>query len=313
MRPPDDYIRQVTFSEAVQGVDGATFTLRTGAAPNVAADVTGAGDTWTLNPRDSLQENTQYTAQLTGGLAAIRDAAGNALADASWSFRTRGDTTAPAVTDRSPASGATGVPVAGVVHVTFSEEVVGVDQATFLLERASTGAEVPAAVLQRATNRWTLIPAENLRQEIRYTVVLLGGPGQVRDLAGNALADTEWSFTTAGGEEEPGDDVRRPRVVNESPRDGATGVSRFTDVRAHFSEAVRGVNTRTFRITTRRGAVVGADVFRTRRSNRWVLDPERRLARGTRYFAVLRGAGTGIEDAAGNSLATTRWSFRTSR
>ena len=103
-----------------------------------------------------------------------------------------------------------------------------------------------------------------------------------------------------------------PELVSESPRDGATGVSRFTDVLARFSEAVFGVNTRTFRLfDTRRGFFVPAEVFRSAGSSRWVLDPDRRLARQTRYVAVLRGRGNGIEDAAGNALLSTRWSFRT--
>jgi hypothetical protein len=209
----------------------------------------------------------------------------------------------------SPEAGAIEVPIGASVTADFNETVQGVDPTTFTLR---TGITNVSADVTRFGTTWTLNPRGSLEEDTRYTA-RLAGEG-ITDAAGNVFPGTTWSFRTAGGEEEePGDDVRRPRVVNESPRDGATGVSRFTDVRAHFSEAVRGVNTRTFRITTRRGAVVGADVFRTRRSNRWVLDPHRRLARGTRYFAVLRGAGTGIEDAAGNSLATTRWSFRTSR
>jgi len=42
----------------------------------------------TLNPNATLAANTKYTVTLTGGPAAIRDAAGNPLATTTWSFTT---------------------------------------------------------------------------------------------------------------------------------------------------------------------------------------------------------------------------------
>ena len=183
-----------------------------------------------------------------------------------------------------------------------------------MLFRSSTGTEVPAIVFRRNdSDQWTLRPDNRLRQGARYTVELWGGRFGIRDLSGNTLFDTDWSFTTGGGIARD-DDFRRPRVVDEFPRDGATGVSRFTDVRAHFSEAVRGVTTRTFRLLNARTRdFVAAEVFRTGGSNRWVLEPDTRLARATRYVVVLRGGGVSIRDLAGNRLFTTTWSFRTHR
>jgi hypothetical protein len=103
-------------------------------------------------------------------------------------------------------------------------------------------------------------------------------------------------------------------VIDEFPRDGATGVSRFTDVRVHFNESVRGVTRRSFQLfNTNTRRFVFADVFRSGSSRRWVLEPDGRLARGTRYIAVLRGGSSGIRDLAGNRLDTTTWGFRTSR
>lgn len=307
-----------TFSEDVQGVDETTFTLRAGAA-DVAANVVPSGvNRWVLNPLDALQPGTQYTVRLTGGPAAIRDQAGNALADTSWVFRTAGDAGEPGgdvrdprVTDRAPRPGATGVAVDGVVTVTFNESVQGVDESTFVLERGSFGNEVPAIVFRRGdSNRWTLSPDDNLRRNTRYTVLLFGGPGEIRDLAGNPLADTEWSFSTRNR----ADDNFGPEVVSRSPRPGASGVSRRTDLRVTFSESVRRVNEDTFVLTdTRTGRDVGGFVFRSRDFRHWALDPDRTLRRGTRYEVTLQGGRFGITDLDGNRLRSTTWSFRTGR
>jgi hypothetical protein len=73
------------------------------------------------------QVSRQYTATLTGGPAAIRDAADNALATTSWSFTTaQAGNPAPTVTARTPVTNATSVPVANNVTATFSEAVQGV-------------------------------------------------------------------------------------------------------------------------------------------------------------------------------------------
>lgn len=200
------------------------------------------------------------------------------------------------------------------VIATFSESVRGVDEDTFTLTRSSTGTEVPAFVFSRGeSDRWVLSPDDRLRTGTGYTVTLEGGRFGIRDRNGNELFDTEWSFTTAGDRNDRDDDVSRPRVVAKWPRDGATNVSRLTDVRVRFSEAVRGVHSRAFKlIDTRTGSAVSAEIFRNGRSNRWALDPDRRLARGTRYLVLLRGGFSGVRDLAGNRLFSTTWTFRTS-
>ncbi len=101
-------------------------------------------------------------------------------------------------------------------------------------------------------------------------------------------------------------------MVDEFPRAGSTGVSRFTDVAVRFSEGVRGVNRGTFELfNTRTRNFVFANVFRQGSSRSWLLEPGRRLARFTRYTVVVRGGSGGIRDFAGNRLFTTTWSFRT--
>ena len=109
-----------TFSETVQGVSGTTFTLKPGTATSTATPVTAtvtyvdANHVASLKPSAALVANTAYTATLTGGASAIRDAANNPLATVSWTFTTAAaappaDTTAPTLTTRSPSSNSTSV------------------------------------------------------------------------------------------------------------------------------------------------------------------------------------------------------------
>lgn len=81
-----------TFAEPVEGLDGASFTLRAdGATTDVAATVTHDATTGvvTLDPAADLEANTRYTATLT----ALRGTTGNPLPTTSWSFTTGGPAT----------------------------------------------------------------------------------------------------------------------------------------------------------------------------------------------------------------------------
>ena len=78
-----------TFSEAVQGVSGTTFTLKAGSTAVAAqADYDATSRVATLTPSAPLAANTQYTATLTGGASAIKGATGTPLATVSWTFTT---------------------------------------------------------------------------------------------------------------------------------------------------------------------------------------------------------------------------------
>lgn len=300
----------VMFDVAATGVNATSFTLAPSGGAPVAASVTAnATDTsFTLDPTADLQHGTTYTATLS---SAIVDVDGRAFLGTSWQFTTATatpvDTTAPTVISRSPGVGAIGVAALQTVTVEFSEEVQGVNEFTFTLQR-NTGATVPAAVFRRgATNRWSLNPDDPLADNARFTVRLDGGPAAIRDLAGNALADTSWSFRTGGGVDTVG-----PQVLSRFPRPGEVGVNRFSDVRVRFSEAVRGVDTDTFILTnTRTGNDVRATVTQLGGSRQWVLEPNRALRAGTRYVARLFGGAAGIQDVNGNALRTTTWTFRT--
>jgi len=185
-----------TFGAAVQGVSAGTFVLRNAAGSTIAATVTynATTTTATLDPAANLAPDASYTATLTGGTSAIRDAAGTPLASTSWTFTTG---PAPTVTSYSPGSNALLVRRSSNISATFSEAVQGVGTTTFTLKNSATGAVVAAPAYRNGTtNQWILDPQEPLAAKTRYTVTLAGGTAGIRDLAGNPLAGRSWQFTT---------------------------------------------------------------------------------------------------------------------
>ena len=185
-----------TFSTAMQGISGSTFVLRGPGGTVVPAAVTYSATTRTatLNPAANLANDAKYTATLTGGAAAVRDAAGTPLATTSWTFTTG---PAPVITAMTPRAGAKLVRRSSNIAVTFSEAIQGASTATVTLKNAATGAKVTATVSRNGTtNQWILNPSANLASRTNYTVSVTGGATAVRDLAGNPLKSASWTFTT---------------------------------------------------------------------------------------------------------------------
>jgi methionine-rich copper-binding protein CopC len=225
------------------------------------------------------------------------------------------DTTAPSVSARTPAAGATGVAVASAVTVTFSEPIdpTTVSTGTFAL-RDAQGAAVPASVsYNAATAVATLVPSAALLPSSTYTATVRGGAVDpvIKDVAGNRLpADSTWSFTTAAVDTTP------PTVTATSPANAATGISRTANITVTFSEAMNSatINTSTFELRTPAGAVVPAVVTYSATNRRATLNPNPTLTALTTYTVVVRGGAQEprVKDAAGNALAVDRtWSFTT--
>jgi hypothetical protein len=185
----------LTFSEPVVGVSGTTFVLTTPSGKVVPATVSYNATTRvaTLNPTANLPPDIRFTASMTGGTTAVRDRAGNPLPSTTWAFTTG---PAPTVSSRYPASGQTGISRTANVAAVFSEAVQGVSTTTATL-RSSAGTAVAAVVTYDATTRrLTLNPNSTLAARTVYTATLTGGTTGIRDLAGNPLTTTRWSFTT---------------------------------------------------------------------------------------------------------------------
>src|SRR5205085_3834632 len=78
-------------------------------------------------------------------------------------------------------------------------------------------------------------------------------------------------------------DFTAPRVVRVSPRAGAKRVSRKTRVKVTFSEAVRGVSTKSLQLIASNGRVVGAKVSLPAGSRVATLTPKRALSSNRSY------------------------------
>lgn len=107
------------------------------------------------------------------------------------------DTTAPTITDTTPTSGASGVPVYGHVTATFSEvmDPTTVTASTFSV--ATGGGSTILATVTYSQYTATLTPSANLAAGSNYVATVAAG---VRDAAGNYMAaPRSWAFTTGSG------------------------------------------------------------------------------------------------------------------
>jgi subtilisin family serine protease len=289
------------FGSAVQGVSASTFVLRNASGATVPAAVSydAATHTATLNPEGLLGASQKYTATLTGGSAAIRDAAGTPFVTGSWSFTTAA---APTVTARTPGANATSVAAGSNVTATFSTGILGLSGSSFVLHGPG-GTVVPAAVTYSATTRTaTLDPTANLANDAKYTATLTGGAAAVRDAAGTPLASTSWTFTTGPA----------PVITAMTPRPGATLVRRASNIVVTFSETIQGAGTGTVTLkNTATGAGVTAAVSRNGTTNQWILNPSATLAARTMYTASVTGGAAAVRDLAGNPLKSASWTFTT--
>jgi hypothetical protein len=123
-------------------------------------------------------------------------------------LNTEVDTTAPVISNVSPADKSQNVPLATNVEATFSEDMDASDTdgdpstltaSTFTLIKQGSSTPVGAQVsYDSASKKATLDPTSDLEANTPYTATIKGGSTGAEDLAGNALAqDYTWTFTTA--------------------------------------------------------------------------------------------------------------------
>jgi len=288
-----------TFSEAMDPttIVAANFTLMQGAT-SIPGAVSYVGLVATFNPTAALANDTVYTATIDTG---VTDLAGNALAtNKVWTFTTAVETTPPTISSKSPAAGASNVAIGVNVTATFSEAMdpATIIAANFTLMQGATS--LPGAV-SYSGNVATFNPTTDLAYNTIYTATVDTG---VTDLAGNPLAANEvWTFTTMAAP-----DLTPPLVSLTSPADAATNVLVGANVTATFNEAMAAATIIAANFTLKQGAttVPGAVSYS---GNVATYNPTSNLSFGTVYTATVT---TGVEDLAGNALATNKvWTFTT--
>ncbi len=207
------------------------------------------------------------------------------------------DTTPPSVTSTTPASGATGVATGTTVSATFSEAVQA-STITMSLKNSAGTAVSGTTSYDSAAQKATFTPSAALAAGTTYTVTVSGA----KDLAGNTMTSTSWSFTTSSTV-----DTTPPTVTATSPTSGATGVATSTTVSATFSEPVQA-GTIVMGLKNSAGTAVSGTTSYDSAAQKATFTPSAALAAGTTYTATVSGA----KDLAGNTMTSpTTWSFTT--
>jgi hypothetical protein len=249
-----------------------------------------------FSPISPLVQNTKYYVIVTDGVKTI---VGSPVTGR-FSFTT-GDFIAPTVSIINPSNNATGVSDSPTLQIQFSEAVQSINTNTITLHEGSASGSTVAlsSITAGANNSYTFSPATTLKQQTTYYLVLSNG---ITDMAGNALPNTSFSFTTG--------DFTAPTVGIINPSNNATGVSANPTIQIQFSEAVQSINTNT--ITLHEGSASGSTValssITAGANNSYTFSPATTLKQQTTYYLVL---SNGITDMAGNALTNTSFSFTT--
>ena len=193
------------------------------------------------------------------------------------------------MTSRVPVVNARSISQTANISATFSEPVINVTASSFSL-RSQTATVAAAVTYASGANVATLNPSSTLAADTLYTVTVTG----VRDIAGNVIAGTSWSFQSGPA----------PTIIAAVPRADARAISRTANVTVTFSEPVTKVSTTT--ITMKTGTtLVPAAVTYDATTRTATLNPTATLG-ADRLFSV---NVSGLLDAVGNPLVPTSWSF----
>jgi len=146
--------------------------------------------------------NGLYTYSSTSTFPASTYRSTNYWVDVVFTTNASADTTAPTVSSRAPAAGATGVSTTTQVSATFSEamDAATIGASTFELRNAANALVAATVTYDAASRTATLTPGAALAGSASYTATVRGGSvdPRAKDVAGNALAaNATWSFTTA--------------------------------------------------------------------------------------------------------------------
>ena len=225
VEPLDEYHVVITFDEAVEpetaGNTNSYRMIESGGTDRlgIIGIAMPNGRTVVLATPPMLATTYELTVQY------VEDLQGNTVAQITSTFQgsTEPDRTAPALIQRSPAPGETGVPLDQPIEVQFSDAV-------FL-----RGVTVTGGGDERVTG-FTLIGGYDhylihapLRSGTIYTVTI----SNTKDFAGNPLPTAKWSFTTTLAK-----DVTPPTLLSSSPENNDSLVSVGSLILLQFSEMI---------------------------------------------------------------------------
>ncbi len=289
-----------TFSQAMNPatISASTFTLSVTGGAAVVGAVTYTGGVATFTPAADLANNTQYTATITNGAAALAGAP--LAANYIWTFTTISPP--PIVIATVPVNTSTGVPVGQVLTATFNEPVrcAAFPATAFTVTGPGTTAVPGTISCTGAVASFT--PAAELAFNTVFTATITTG---VQSLAGTPMASNYvWTFRTLPA-------LAPPTVISTVPANGAVGVPFNEALSATFSEAMTPatIDATAFTLKATGGASVSGVVTYTAAGSVATFTPTVNLAPTTEYTATIT---TGAENLAGTGLAGNySWTFTT--
>ena len=264
----------------------------------------GGGSSYTLDLATVTTAAGSYVLTLTASGSGIIDSAGNPLtADASDSFLI--DLTAPSadIVDVTPDPRNAAV---GLVTLSFSESVTGLDIGDLSLTRDGVAVTLTAGMLVGSGSSYTLDLSTVTTTAGSYVLTLTASGSGIIDSAGNPLdANASDSFLI---------DLTAPAAdivdVTPDPRNAAVGL-----VTLSFSESVTGLDIGDLSLTRDGNAVTLTAGMLVGSGSSYTLDLASVTTAAGSYVLTLTASGSGITDSAGNLLAadaTDSWVVDTS-
>jgi hypothetical protein len=298
---PDSAGAALNCSTVTAGTTG-TFTVTSSAGAvtgTVACNQATATATFTPTSPALLAAGTLYTATLTTGVTNV--ALTPLASPVVWTFTTD---TLPTVTLTVPTNGTTGILLNQAISATFSKAM----NCATLYSPATTftvtaGGTAVAGNVSCTGNGAIFTPSNLLAVNTLYTATITTG---ALDAQGEPMASNySWNFRTVPA-------TTAPTVISTNPANLATGVpTNIQAITATFSEAMNpatiGVTTFTLKITG--GAAVTGTVAYDVSGSVAVFTPSAALT-AVPYTATITGGTTGVQDLAGNVMASSyTWTF----
>jgi len=216
------------------------------------------------------------------------------------------DNTAPTVASYTPAAGSVDVDVNPSISVTFSEAIdsTSLTANTFKLIDGHNNSVPATIVYNPLTFTATLTPSAPLANSTTYTILVIGTSIGVKDMAGNAVAQTVGgTFTTVAS---LADDHTPPTVAAVNPQDGATNVSPSGSFTVTFSEGVNAATINLNNILLLKNAITKATstVTYNAATRTATITPNAPLDYAASYTIYVVAGTTGVRDLAGNAMTT---------
>jgi YD repeat-containing protein len=264
--------------------------------------VSANAQTITFTPNDgatppntvSLGVGRQFQVGWNNG---ITDLEGNGLQGGSFNFFTSitPSTTLPLISLTNPENNQTNIPTNGVIQVLFNEPVQGSSISNVTL--SLNGAPVTGVVntLSAGNTLLTLTPPALLQPGSNYAISVAG----IKDAAGNALATTATSFTTAAGV-----DLSYPSLTGVNPANGSRGAGTNVNPILVFSKRmdVISFNSSTvYMYNNNTGQSVAINILPSADRTSVMIQPTSVLQASTQYCY----AAYGVYDLVGNPSYNT--------